>query len=310
MQRIRKHLTPSTIIAFLALVFALTGGAFAATNHSGGGSAGSKASASLTRAASRAPVVGATESKGRAGTKSKTGPRGPAGPKGATGATGPAGPTGPTGATGAKGENGANGSNGAGGESVKITPEASECSEGGVEFSNASGKASACNGEEGPPGKPGAIHPGKPVGSPEPLPANATETGAWSFGPVSEESGAPDGYLEVPVASFAIPLAAPLIDSAECEAETGPCVTHYFKHGETATKGDGCGEGSAEKPEAEPGNFCVYAGREEHIDSNSIVIKNPGDNEAGVGTTGAYGVFKITESEEGYAHGTWAVTAP
>jgi len=35
-QRVGKHLTPWTVIAFMALVFALTGGAFAANN---GGSA-------------------------------------------------------------------------------------------------------------------------------------------------------------------------------------------------------------------------------------------------------------------------------
>jgi hypothetical protein len=31
-QAIRKHLNPATVIAFMALVFALTGGAFAASN--------------------------------------------------------------------------------------------------------------------------------------------------------------------------------------------------------------------------------------------------------------------------------------
>jgi hypothetical protein len=35
-QRVGKHLSPSTVIAFMALVFAFTGGAFAANN---GGSA-------------------------------------------------------------------------------------------------------------------------------------------------------------------------------------------------------------------------------------------------------------------------------
>jgi hypothetical protein len=35
-QSIRKHLSYSNVAATLALVFALTGGAFAATSHSGG----------------------------------------------------------------------------------------------------------------------------------------------------------------------------------------------------------------------------------------------------------------------------------
>ena len=36
LSKIRKHLTPSTGIALIALVFALTGGAFAATGGSPG----------------------------------------------------------------------------------------------------------------------------------------------------------------------------------------------------------------------------------------------------------------------------------
>ena len=35
LQRVRKHMNPATAIALLALVFALTGGAFAATGAGG-----------------------------------------------------------------------------------------------------------------------------------------------------------------------------------------------------------------------------------------------------------------------------------
>ena len=78
---LRNHLTPSTAIAFVALVFAITGGAFAATgsvNNSGGGGSHGTLTASVA--------------KKKAKPKPKGGARGPAGPKGAPGATGPAGP--------------------------------------------------------------------------------------------------------------------------------------------------------------------------------------------------------------------------
>ncbi len=109
--RIGKHFNATTLVAFLALIFAMTGGAFA-MNGGGAGTAGPKTAASAT--------VSATASKAKP--KPKTGPRGPAGPagkNGAPGATGPAGPQGPAGGTGpagAKGETGAAGAAGAKGE--------------------------------------------------------------------------------------------------------------------------------------------------------------------------------------------------
>jgi Collagen triple helix repeat (20 copies) len=71
------------VIAVIALVFAMLGGAYAA-NDSGG----------------------------RKATASAKGPRGPKGPKGAKGAAGVAGPQGPVGPAGANGKDGANGSDG------------------------------------------------------------------------------------------------------------------------------------------------------------------------------------------------------
>jgi hypothetical protein len=66
------------VISVMALVFAMFGGAYAASNSSGGG-------------------------KATASAKAKKGPRGP---KGATGLAGPSGPQGPAGATGAAGPKG------------------------------------------------------------------------------------------------------------------------------------------------------------------------------------------------------------
>jgi len=75
------------VISVIALVFAMFGGAYAASNSTSGG-------------------------KATASAKAKKGPRGP---KGATGPAGPAGAQGPAGPAGAKGDAGANGSNGADG---------------------------------------------------------------------------------------------------------------------------------------------------------------------------------------------------
>jgi hypothetical protein len=72
------------VISVIALVFAMFGGAYAASNSSNNG-------------------------KATASAKAKKGPRGP------KGATGPAGPAGAQGPAGAKGDAGANGSNGAAG---------------------------------------------------------------------------------------------------------------------------------------------------------------------------------------------------
>ena len=93
---LRKQITPTTVVAFMALVFAITGGAFAAS--SGGGDKGSNATASVV------PLAGAAKSKAKP--KAKAGPRGPAGPAGKNGANGAAGPQGPGGRQGRNGRGG------------------------------------------------------------------------------------------------------------------------------------------------------------------------------------------------------------
>ena len=130
-QKLRKriHLTPSMFVAFIALVFATTGGAFAMS----GAQAGRAPSDTLAIAA---------KSKGKS--KSKPGPRGPAGPKGATGATGAAGATGATGPAGANGAGtpGATGNTGEKGESItgKTGPAGPQGKEGNIQATLPSGK--------------------------------------------------------------------------------------------------------------------------------------------------------------------------
>src|SRR5262245_27433986 len=104
------------IVGAIAVVLAITSGAFAAKHYLITSSAqikpGSISYASLSASAKSklAGQDGATGPQGPAGT---TGPAGPAGPAGARGAEGPAGQQGPVGPQGPKGEQGTPGEDGA-----------------------------------------------------------------------------------------------------------------------------------------------------------------------------------------------------
>jgi Collagen triple helix repeat (20 copies) len=143
------------LISVIALVFAMLGGAYAASDSGPGKSAKSKASASASK-----------------------GPRGPRGPRGARGAQGPQGPEGPQGPPGANGreglhgKNGINGTNGTPGKSVVSgeEPAGTNCAEGGYwfEIQGSGNKNYVCEGGGGGGGG-GTLGPGE------------TSTGLWSF---------------------------------------------------------------------------------------------------------------------------------
>jgi hypothetical protein len=311
-QAIRRQITPASVLALVALVFAVTGGAFAAT---GGGSGSGASHATLTASAAKK--------------KTKAPARGPAGPRGATGATGAAGPAGsagpagPAGSAGGKGENGAagtNGTNGTNGENGKpgkpgesvtskeFSGKEGPCKEGGSQFESEPAKGQvktyACNGEKG------VIHPG------ETLLPGATETGVWYFkGLERGKGGAPTEELEearVPI-SFPIPLAHELeYKPSACEKKEPSCPIHIVAPEENNVPG--CGKGTRFHPEAEPGNLCVY-------EVSMVNAKFPASGELfvsgglegyAVGTTGGLLLITVTESEgeRGRGRGTWAVTAP
>jgi Collagen triple helix repeat (20 copies) len=103
--RKRMHLSPATVIASLALVFAMSGGAYAANRYL------------ITSTKQISPKVlkslkganGAAGANGAIGAAGPQGPGGAAGAKGENGAAGGQGPQGPKGETGPKGENGKEG---------------------------------------------------------------------------------------------------------------------------------------------------------------------------------------------------------
>jgi hypothetical protein len=262
MHRVRKHLTPSTAIAFLALIFAVTGVSFAATGAGSGSGRGNQNNSRLVASTAKAKP------------KTKAGPRGPAGPKGATGATGavgPAGPGGPAGPAGNTGPAGANGTNGTNGEK------------------GATGEPGT-PGEQGIEGKPGVIQPG------ETLPSGASETGTWSI--TIGKGIAAFGGLGAGVSpiSFTVPLATALpetnvkIEPEEYEGTESACPNDTKKERE---------ENKPQVAKAEPGFLCVYtsenAGQhlkpEVHENTPSGVVLADLSNEEGVF---AYGTWAVT----------------
>ena len=295
LSRLRKHLTPSTLIAFAALIFALTGGAYAATSSNGQSRGTPTASAAKSKSKLKAGP------RGLAGPAGKAGATGPAGPAGAIGPAGPTGPTGAAGPQGPQGETGPEGKTGAGVINKTTVPSANTCPDGGTEFIVEGKKTYACAGKEG---KPGMIHPG------ETLPAGASETGAWSaIGVISLPNNktlpAAEQEVRTALVSFTVPL------------EAGLKVTPVFRALGSAPSTE-C-PGTPEKPEAEAGFLCVYGAREVLVDTTNNeehpeeLFFFPAGKLAidEVSSAGAIMQFHA-DGEPGdstQAFGTWAVTA-
>jgi hypothetical protein len=271
--KIRKRLTYTNVGVTLALVFAMTGGAYAASKYV------------ITSTKQIKPSV-LKQLQGKAGARGAQGPQGPGG------ATGASGPQGPGGATGASGPQGAAGGTGVSVTSKPLTASDVACKrEGGSEFTAASGKTFACNGS---PWTAGGV-----------LPSGATETGTWEDQNRKEVKEPTTALI-----SFSVPLKeAPTphyIEPEEVELEKLPA---------------GC-KGTPAKPEAEPGNLCIFASLPISYSSlEEPLFFNPGayltlagfqGNPEGASPYGTLLVLKITaklgEFGETAGRGTWAVT--
>lgn len=293
-------------IAVIALVFAMLGGAYAASGNNDG--------------------------KATASAKAKKGPRGPRGP------VGPAGPAGAKGDTGAGGANGTNGKDGTNGRSVIASAAAvpAECPTGttGTKFEvEGSGTSShVCSGKEGSPWTASGT-----------LPSGKTETGTWAANANKQEfevevEGTKSTVklstkgVTVPI-SFPIPLAGEL-SSPESTAPSAAQQVHYvYVSGGKNTEriinfsafaleeveSTKC-LGSVASPTAKPGNLCIYEGvnASEAIETSGAFaghpisdfdIKKPVTTGLGASTSGAVLQLKAA-AENATAYGTWAVTAP
>jgi hypothetical protein len=171
--RLIRRVNATTILAVLALVLAMSGGAYAASRYV------------ITSTKQISPKVltalkGARGKSGANGATGGTGPEGPAGPGGPAGPAGPAGPGGPTGTTGTAGESV---------KPVAVPAGNHECPDGGSEFKVGTKTTYACNGQ---------------TGFTEFLPAQKTETGTWSVEVPKEFFN--EGANAFASLSFSIPL--------------------------------------------------------------------------------------------------------
>jgi hypothetical protein len=186
---IRKRVTFANVILTFALVFAFTGGAFAAGKYL------------ITSTKQISPKV----------LKSLTGKPGK---NGAPGTPGAQGPQGAPGAPGANGKDGAPGTGGAAGESVTFkavaTSDSAKCGGlGGGEYTLAGKTTLVCNGQ---------------TGFTETLPSEKAEKGDWAVSglSVSDPELTPFGGAETAI-SFPIPLAsAPTEVDVIGEGQTPP----------------------------------------------------------------------------------------
>ncbi len=166
---IRKHLTYTNVVVTLALVFAMSGGAYAASRYV------------LTSTKQISPkVLKALQGKAGAG-----GAQGVAGPAGATGPVGAQGPAGGSGEKGEKGDPGAPGTPGTSVTAKGIAP-GGECEAGGVKLT---------------PG--GKVCNGSPWTAGGTLPKGRTESGAYASAMIENAFHVVEGRAAI---SFVIPL--------------------------------------------------------------------------------------------------------
>jgi hypothetical protein len=273
---IRKRMSYANVLASLALFFAMSGGALAASHYL------------ITKTSQIKPSVLASL-KGKAG---------PAGPKGAPGATGAAGAQGPAGTNGSNGSNGTSGTNGTSVTTKELpAEEGGKCPSGGVEVIAGPSKTPVCNGQ---------------TGFTASLPEGKTETGTWSakFPPATAETSTLVSF------SFPIPLAAGTkiprstnVHYISIEAQTNktaPSDCSGKAEEPTAEAGSFCVyEGSVKTPVTEPSREPVF---ETFFRSGAS-----GAAGEGAGPEGAVGRLIYPEGSEensAFIYGTWAVTAP
>jgi hypothetical protein len=194
------------------------------------------------------------------------------------------------GAVGANGTNGTNGTEGkegkegAKGKSVALGAAGANCTTPNgtsVEVEGSGTKQYVCNGKNGT------------TGYTEFLPKGKTETGSYSAISTSTTKAV------IFSISFPIPLEAKITETH--------FVTYEDQHNNTIPAG--C-SGTAQEPQASPGNLCVFSNEAFTEPFNSPPVITPaGTLSSGAGTTGVVGLGETKNAEEPIA-GTWAVTAP
>jgi len=271
--RVRRRFTYANVLMTLAFVFAMSGGAYAASKYviTSTKQISPKVLKSLVGKTGPAGVAGKEGAPGKEGVPGKEGPAGKEGAAGKEGKEGPEGPKGETGSVGAKGETGA-------------------------------------TGPAGPAGKNGTGG-----GFSKTLPSGETETGTWtsqiytethrSFSPISfaiplaNPIGRNEAYYvtleEQKKENGKEPPAECSGSVEEPKASKGTlCVYQGGTYLETPTNSIHV-EGIC--PPSETFNTCGKGGTGKAGAILTILFSNAGINPA---------------EEEGYIQGSWAVTAP
>lgn len=274
--------TAGLIVACVALIAALGGGAYAAS----GGLSG-KQKKEVEKIAKK--YAGKSGQTGAAGTN------GAPGPKGDTGAAGKEGPQGKEGKEGPPGKPGADG------KSVEVIPVLTgqtECNGNGGAIVGPEGSASTevCNGSPWTVGG---------------LPSGKTEMGAWAFGNLAVKSSA----VLVPI-SFSVPLEAGKTVDVHFVNKFGEEEDELNAPGPASV----C-LGTVRKPTAPVGVLCVYTQfssvsvgstpKPTAVFKSALgvgVATGSTLNKAGIAGTNLE--FATIEESSGYAQGSWAVTAP
>lgn len=282
--KVRERLGSAGLaVAIVALIVALSGGAYAAT---------------ATNSAKK-PAKGLTKAQVLALIKANPGP------PGSPGAPGPAGGAGPKGEQGVAGSKGDPGSKGDAGTGIKLTPipvGAGGCSQlGGAtleENASPNAKKDICNGAKGAQGDKG--DPGDPWSVGGVLPPGRSETGAWAFTAADD-----DAEIAVPI-SFTIPL-----PGEPTEEEFAEDDVHYQDDADFATA---CPAGSAGEPKAPPGKLCVFYNSFGGAPVNATFTRISKLNlfeTPGVSNSGAVVQFAFSGAagELARGSGSWAVTA-
>lgn len=273
--RIRKRLTYTNVLMTLALIFAMSGSAYAASKYV------------ITSTKQISPKV-LKALKGANGTS------------GTSGAAGPTGPQGPAGTAGVNGNAGANGTNGESVTMTELKPGAT-CEDGGAEFKVATSKTHACSGTTGytktlPSGK-------TETGAWTVTASNESHSiSAISFAiPLAKTLGATEVHYvnetgTEEVAFTETPLEFKLKSTASCPgtiaepAATPGNLCIYQRHAEGASDIEDFTKAIVRPANAAP--------------------EGPGALTPGAATTGAL-ISIIKEGENPvFAYGTWALTAP
>lgn len=281
--RLREQFsTAALILSALALVFALMGGAYAA----------SQANSSKTKVVYK---------QGKRGPKGPKGDKGDPGSPGAAGLAGAPGTKGDPGIQGEKGAQGSQGSKGDPGKSVKVTPipvGGPDCDElGGAEVEvkdEPSTATKVCNGAKGDQGIQG--QKGDPWTPNNTLPPGAELRGLWAFNgtPGETEGGGP---ALVPI-SFEIPLASELREFNNQIHISGDSDFNTY-----------C-QGSAEEGTVKPGNgsqLCVFVVPTLLVGASLTAVEGLSfQGERWTNQMGAILQFNVTDPKA-HGMGTWAV---